>query len=92
MPKDFGFSVLVFIAVFLVSGFRFSVFVGSYLRKLLAVFRFCYAIWFLGFPILSYLWFSVLTEFLCGFATSFPGLFSAEESMGGKRPWHRPIT
>ena len=24
--------------------------------------------------------------------TSFPGLFSAEERMGGKRPWHRPIT
>ena len=24
-------------------------------------------------------------------ATSFPGLFSAEERMGGKRPWHRPI-
>ena len=24
--------------------------------------------------------------------TSFPGLFSAEERMGGKRPWHRPVT
>ena len=25
-------------------------------------------------------------------STSFPGLFSAEERMGGKRPWHRPVT
>ena len=24
-------------------------------------------------------------------ATSFPGLFSAEERIGGKRPWHRPV-
>ena len=48
--KTSVFSVLVFglqIFRFLASGFRFS-------SKLLAVFRFCYAMWFLGFLILSY--------------------------------------
>ena len=25
-------------------------------------------------------------------ATTCPGLFSAEERMGGKKPWHRPVT
>ena len=24
-------------------------------------------------------------------STLFPGLFSAEEKVGGKRPWHRPV-
>ena len=48
-----GFLVLVFIAVcgfsiFFASGFRFSL-------KILAVFQFWYPVWFLVFPILSYL-------------------------------------
>ena len=62
----FGFGVHCGLRIFrfLSSGFRFS-------KKLLAIFRFCYPIWFLGFIALSYLRFSVLPEFLCGFRLFF---------------------
>ena len=57
---------------FLASGFRFS-------QKILAVFRFWYPMWFLAFPIFFFpIWtylgiqfcirFSVLADFVCGFA------------------------
>ena len=47
MLKDFGFGVRYGLRIFrfLASGFRFS-------KKIIAVFRFYYPIWFLGFPIL----------------------------------------
>ena len=63
MPKDFGFGVHcgLQIFLFLASGFRFS-------SEVTCGFSVFCVMWFLGFPILSYLWFSVLPEFLCGFA------------------------
>ena len=50
LDRFFGFGVHCGLRIFrfLESGFRFS-------QKILAVFRFCYPIWFFGVPVLSYL-------------------------------------